>query len=365
MRVLKIDASSPYRQLIGVGGVGTGSFFALEGNRTLGRNESRLGHLLDVRDYCKLHIVIHYVARLLGAKASGAPFHVVPIARVGDDAAGRQVVKEMSDTGIDVTCVRTLPGHPTLFSVCFQYPDGAGGNITTSNSAAAALCATDVDGLVEMMNSEGRRVIALAVPEVSLEVRHQFLRAATDAGAFRVASFVPAEIEPAKRSGMFNSLDLVSLNDEEAGELVGCPFSPDNPEVFVEKCQELLRGALPGLRMVVSAGKQGAYGMTADLWNHCPAPDVQVASTAGAGDSLLGGVIATLAAGVPFLRDSVENKTRSIGTALDFGVWLASFKCLSPHTIHPSACIDSLADFARGREWSFSPEIEGRLTRSM
>lgn len=67
MRILKTDGGSSFRALLGVGGIGTGSFFALEGNHTLARNESRPGRLLDIRDYCKLHIVAHYIARFLGA----------------------------------------------------------------------------------------------------------------------------------------------------------------------------------------------------------------------------------------------------------------------------------------------------------
>jgi parallel beta-helix repeat protein len=34
-----------------------------------------------VRDYCKLHIISHYVAVLLGADPSGNPFHVLPIGK--------------------------------------------------------------------------------------------------------------------------------------------------------------------------------------------------------------------------------------------------------------------------------------------
>ena len=268
MRVLRVDERSPYGQLIGVGGIGTGIFFALQGSQTLGRNESRPGRLLDVRDYCKLHIVIHYVARLLGAQASGAPFHIVPVGRVGDDPAGRQVVKEMSEAGIDTVRVQATTEHPTLFSVCFQYPDGAGGNITTSNSAAATLCEADINEVAGLLKSGGRRGIALSVPEIALEVRRDFLRLATQAGAFRAASFVPAEIGPAKQTGMFGMLDLVSLNEEEAGELVGCPSLSDPPEEFVEKCQQFLRSSFPELRLVVSVGKGGAYGVTTDLWNH-------------------------------------------------------------------------------------------------
>ena len=73
MPVLRIDQSSPYHQLIGVGGIGTGIFFELEGNATLGRNESRPSRLLGVRDYCKLHIVIHYVAKRVSTRAWSTP----------------------------------------------------------------------------------------------------------------------------------------------------------------------------------------------------------------------------------------------------------------------------------------------------
>jgi hypothetical protein len=55
-----------YKALIGTGGIGSGTFFALKGDHTLGREESRAGRFLDRRDYCKLHIIEHYVAVLLG-----------------------------------------------------------------------------------------------------------------------------------------------------------------------------------------------------------------------------------------------------------------------------------------------------------
>ena len=115
-----------------MGGIGSGIVFALEGGHDLGRNESRPGRLLDVRDYCKLHIVAHYPSVLLGARPEGAPFHVLPIGKVGDDEAGRRLRAEMTAAGMDLRFVDTVTGPPTLFSVCFLYPDGSGGNVTTS-----------------------------------------------------------------------------------------------------------------------------------------------------------------------------------------------------------------------------------------
>ncbi|HEV2395776.1 MAG TPA: PfkB family carbohydrate kinase [Candidatus Sulfotelmatobacter sp.] len=367
MRALRIDGSSPYRRLIGIGGIGAGIFFELEGNHTLGRHESRLGRLLEVRDYCKLHIVIHYVAKLLGAHPSGSPFHVVPLGKIGDDAPGGQMLKEMAEIGIDTAHVTASSGKPTLFSVCFQYPDASGGNITTSNSAAAALSDKDVDEIAELLNSDGLLTIALALPEVSLEVRHHFLKLATEAGAFRAASFALAEVAPAKASRMFQLLDLVSLNEEEAGALVDHPFSADQPEVLIQNCHEFIQTCCPYLKMIVSVGKGGAYAITNETWQHCPAPAVDVASSAGAGDSLLGGILSALAVGIPFIRGKSSNGTvdqSCIRSALEFAVLLASYKCLSPHTINQLADIDSLSDFAQRQGRSFSAEVQRFFTGS-
>ena len=66
-QALNIDIEkSPFKAMIGVGGIGSGRFFKLNGNHTLGREESRSGQFLDTQDYCKLHIISHYVKVLLG-----------------------------------------------------------------------------------------------------------------------------------------------------------------------------------------------------------------------------------------------------------------------------------------------------------
>ena len=65
------STSRRYRAMIGAGGIGSGAFFALDGEHTLGREESRSGRLLDRRDYCKLHIISHYVKALLRLRIPG------------------------------------------------------------------------------------------------------------------------------------------------------------------------------------------------------------------------------------------------------------------------------------------------------
>src|SRR5437868_3624429 len=270
----------------------------------------------------------------------------------------------MIAAGIDTSCVTETADHPTLFSVCFQYPDHTGGNITTSNSAAGALCNRDLDEIADVLLSGGARTIALLLPEVSLKVRRHFLERATHAGNFRAASFVTGEIAQAKKESMFEQLDLLCLNEDEAAELVGERFSSDNPERLVEKCLRLLHSRYPNLKMVISAGKNGAYAVSCDFWNYCPAPKVEVASSAGAGDCLMGGILAGVAAGIPLMKPQRQRSGTakdSLETTLDLAVLLASYKVSSPHTIHPDATLATLIDFADAQGLSLAPEIHGRV----
>ena len=337
--------SSSYRRLIGIGGIGSGIFFALDGNHTLGRDESRLGRLLDIRDYCKLHIISHYVAKLLGA-GPGDEFRVIPIGKVGDDAPGRQLIAEMSAAGMDTNHVEVVAGSPTMFSVCFQYPDGMGGNITTSDSAAAQLACEDLDKLEHLFPE---LAVALAAPEVPLETRAHFLKIAGKHRAFRAASFIAAEVAPARELGMFANLELASLNEGEASVLAGSAFEPSHPRPFLQACEQVLRTSYPKLRLVVTAGRFGAFAYSEGSGDFCPAPRVNVASTAGAGDALLGGLIVGEVSGIPFIRrdHSLDRTTMgTVASALDFAVLLASYTVKSPHTIHPEASTEALLAFA-------------------
>jgi sugar/nucleoside kinase (ribokinase family) len=345
---------------VGVGGVGTGIFFALEGSHDLGRNESRMGRLLDVRDYCKLHIISHYIAVLLGAKRNGKPFHVLPVARVGNDERGRRMIGEMAAVGMDTRYVKFDSKRPTLFSVCFQYPDGAGGNITTSDSAAAALTSRNVDEAKPFLNSGG--LMVLAAPEAPLETRMRLLKLATKAGAFRAASLTTGEIPVARKLGMLSMLDLLSVNQEEAGALLGQCFDPSAPWTVLECRAKALADFHPRARLVVTAGGRGAWGFDLALgeWDFCPAPAVKVASTAGGGDALLGGLISGEAAGMPFIHPAAPRKKitdRPLSSALDFAVLLASLTVTSPHTIHPDANLATLAEFAASVGVTFAPQV--------
>ena len=352
-RTLRLLPDAPFRRLVGVGGIGTGMFFALEGNHDLGRNESRPGRLLDVRDYCKLHIVAQYPTVLLGAREDHGPFHVVPVGKVGIDEIGLRLRAEMERAGMDVRFVDALPGRPTLLSVCYQYPDGSGGNVTTVDSAAALVSERDVDHVERWLSPT---TIALAAAEVPIPVRRHLLRRATERGALRVASLTTTEVEEVQETGLLSLVDLLSVNEDEASALVGAPFPAGAPEPFLQRFSSALPGLRAGARLVVTVGARGAFAFDGTAWTHVPALPVGVVSTAGAGDALLGGVLTGLAAGLPFVPGGSPGESlagRPLSSALELGVLVGAFKLTSPHTIPPDLSLDALLAFAREHHVAF------------
>jgi sugar/nucleoside kinase (ribokinase family) len=361
--LLSPGSDAPYRRLVGVGGIGAGILFALEGNHDLGRNESRPGRLLDVRDYCKLHIVAHYPAVLLGARGDSGPFHVLPVGKVGADEVGHRLRTEMERAGMDVRFVDLVPGRPTMLSVCFQYPDGSGGNITTVDSAGSLVAERDVDLAEPWLSPD---TIALAAPEVPLAVRAHLLRRAGARGALRVASLTRAEVEEARETGFLARVDLLALNQEEAAALAGAPLGPDAPEPFLRRVADAVRALQPRARLVVTAGTRGAFAFDGVSWTHAPALPVAVASTAGAGDALLGALLAGLAAGLPFAASARGSLAeRPLESALDLGTLVAAFKVTSPHTIPPGFTLGTLVAFARGHGVTFTEAFERLLPPGM
>lgn len=334
-----------YRALIGTGGIGSGAFFALSGNHTLGREESRGGRFLDRRDYCKLHITTHYLQALLGDS-----FRTIPIGRVGEDEVGRRLLAEMSEAGLDVSHVARAAGETTLYSFCFLYPDGTGGNLTTDDSASA-----HVDGaLVREAEEEFARYrgegIALAVPEVPLEARAALLELGGKYDCFRAASFTTEELAGPTARAMLGEIDLLAVNLEEAAAGAGLS-EPEGmePRATAEAAVAALSRSHPGMLISVTAGSRGSWSWDGSSLLHCPSCRAEVQSTAGAGDAHLAGIVVGLAAGL------------SLAEAQQLATLVAGLSVTSPHTINREIGRESLRAFAARCGLPLAPDVSALL----
>jgi ribokinase len=341
MSALKINPSDRRcRGLIGVGGIGSGQFFALRGNATLGREESRGGHFINRRDYCKLHIIAHYVKRLMGPD-----FDVTPIGFVGDDPPGASLIQEMIEVGFNLDHVRKLAGVSTLFSFCFVYPDGSGGNMTTDDSACARLTGTDVEKAEKEFRRLRDKGILVAVPEVSLGSRAAALELATKYGLFRATSFTAGEIVTPEARKLIRQSDFLAINLNEAAAF--CELEDGAPaEWIVKQTFEKISGLQPRIWVAITGGAAGSWCWNGKVQWHLPVCPVEVAGTSGAGDAFFAGFIAGWAAG---LDPSEAQELANLNAALSV---------TSVHTIHPGIDRATLRKLAEDRRCEISRHVQ-------
>lgn len=324
------QGASVYRVMIGTGGIGSGVFFALEGDHTLGREESRGGRFLDKRDYCKLHIIAHYVQALLGPD-----FQTVLVGKVGEDAVGQRLLSEMQAAGLDSRFVGVVPGAQTLFSTCFIYPDGSGGNLTTMDSASAQVSAGDIDQSEITFQQYQSRGMVLSAPEVPLEGRARLLALGSRYGFWRAASLTSAEFQSPLAVRILEHTDLLAINLDEAAALAGLDAAQTGAESIFEAAVERLREIQPTACLAVTVGKEGSWTWDGIQRRQVAAIEVPISSTAGAGDAFLAGLMAGKAAGMG-MADSQHLATLA-----------ASYSVTSPHTIHPGLKRESLLGFVQ------------------
>ena len=332
-----------YQISILTGGIGSGLFFALDGEHTLGREESRSGRLLDCRDYCKLHIIAHYIRILVGDG-----FTVLPVGLVGDDEVGHRLLGEMDRTGMNLCYVDAERGLSTLFSICLLYPDGSGGNLTTNDSASSHVSVEKIRSTESEFIAHSPAGIVIAAPEVPLRARQELLRLATAYGYFRCASFTTDEIRQAADSGMLDCVDLLAINCDEAARLAN--VSPElAPLEIVEATVSSLSSRYPYTQASITAGDRGSWVWDGQELHHQPALEVDVRGTAGAGDAHFAGLVTGLIAGL------------TLELAHQLAVLVGALSVTSPHSINDEVDRDSLAGLANRFSHCFADDVHQLL----
>ena len=340
-RALRYETSSLYYHgVIGTGGIGSGQCFLVNGNHTLGREESRSGQLLDARDYCKQHIILHYVKILLGQD-----FPVMPIGKLGDDERGRALYGEMEETGFLMNMVHQVPRLSTLYSFCFLYPDGSGGNLTTENSASAQVDSAFIHSAIHEIAKIGKRAMIVAVPEVPLSARKTLLDIGSQQGLFRAASFTSGEVREAMDAGMLAGVDLIALNIDEASAVSGSSPPGAGAAFVVNSAIKVLRSHHRHIMVSVTAGDRGSWCWDGHHIHRFPAIKTDAISTAGAGDAFFSGLLCGLAVGLTLFE------------AQQLATILAGLSVTSPHTIHHGIERKTLLQFMQASGLTFSDAI--------
>jgi ribokinase len=326
--------------IIGTGGLGSGKFFQLNGDQTLGREESRSGHFLKVHDYCKQHIILHYVKVLLGDH-----FPVIPIGNLGNDDIGNELWQEMSSTGFSMKYISKLPDSSTLFSLCYYYPDGTGGNLTTDNSASSWVSIQDIEKARAVAENLAARGMVMAAPEVPMEARSHLLKLGREHGLFCSASFTSEELGQDNLNELFPYIDLLAINLEEAAALTKRSLINGDAGSVVDAAIKKLIRYNCHMMVSVTAGKKGSSCWNGREMQVFPAAKTTVKSTAGAGDAFFSGLIIGMALGC------------SLFEAQELASLIAGCSVSSEDTIHHGINRNLLHEFMHASELNLSEKI--------
>lgn len=354
-----LDANYRFTQIVGTGGIGSGIIFLLDGHETLRRNESRFGQMIPARDYCKLHIVFHYIATLLAPSIDGTdlPYstgvRVLPIGRVGMDSEGQRLRQMMLDVGMSVEGVAFDPEKPTMFAVCLQYDDKSGGNVTTSVSASSQVSPEDVDAVLNHQVAAGREIV-VALPEVPLSTRMHLLRKGRARGSFTIASVTSSEASSFRAMGGLSLTDLIALNMDEAAAMIGLPDGDGSSVDVVQRCVETLAVENADLQILITDGGKGSYAYKNGVMEYLTALPTEVVQSGGAGDAFLAGVIVGLSCGLPFLKGSSDTYfgETPLTSSRELGTLLASLSLTTSHSLYESLETETVLRYAS--RFSFS-----------
>jgi len=328
-----------FNTIIGTGGIGSGVIYRLKGNHTLGREESRLAELLNQKDFCKLHISLHYPAVL--AQNLKIPLSIFPIASVGNDLAGKALINQMKKSGLICTHVKEKKYKKTLFSNCFQYPDGTGGNITLIDSASDFVSKSQISTSLKKILKKGlgRRCIFLSCPEVPLQARIHLIELGKKAGGFTAGVFLSEELRNPKFFVFIKLLDLIILNKDETAALANTPAKTiflENVETCLKRIQKLNKN----IAVVFTNGKKGVIGAQGKSKEILKGLKVKTLNSAGAGDCLTGSLLLGLSLGLPLISNTGVS-------ALRLARLIAAFSVTAKDTIHFGLNLNRIINFAR------------------
>jgi sugar/nucleoside kinase (ribokinase family) len=312
-----------YTNVVGTGGIGAGIFFQLQGMHTLGREESRLAVLKDFRDYCKMHIILHYVSRLT------EQMNVIALGKVGQDEQGQRLIREMKDAGLTTDFVEQINEARTMLSICFQYPDGSGGNITTSNSACDFVTSSFIEAHANLIHAQS---VILAAPEVPIDSRLKLLEIGRARGGLNVASVLSGEVDEFEQKNGYALCDVLAINLDEAKAI---SRAEGTAEEIARKTADKIVQYQANIQLIVTSGQLGCFTFEKGRCEKVGVIKIPLHSTAGAGDALLGGTIAGLVQGLPFQKGDHDRyfAETPLKSAVELGAIVSMFAVMSPHTI--------------------------------
>lgn len=229
------------------------------------------------------------------------------IAEIGKDLPSKAVIEDLNGYGLDTSLLVQEQDESTATSIILVSPEG-GRSIVTCRGASKMLEVRDIPW--DKLKTEWLYVSSLGgqievLEAISRFAQEQHIKLAVNPGGGELAL---AE----KLKELIQSFEILILNQEEAGTLLGINFT-QQPERLAE-CKKL--GAQTTL---ITRGKEGAQIYGSDYAYYAPASEKEAIESTGAGDAFGSGFVTGQALGwdpiksIQFAAANAENVIMYMG----------------------------------------------------
>ena len=264
-------------------------------------------YIPGVRNAGKVRYVHGGVSRNISEDLGNMGLDPVFLSLVDPSGVGEDVLLRLREHGVDTRFIRTVhEGMGTWLAV-----------FDNNNDVCASIShRPDLMPLLSLLQTEGNALFAgadsilleLDMDEPIVEEIYR-LKNKYNNRIYAAVSNINIALE---RRAFLHQTDCFVCNRQEAGVLFSVEFGEESPEGLARRLSELVTGAeIPA--MIVTLGGDGAiWADQHGRFGACPAQQVPVADTTGAGDAFFTGAAAALTYG------------RSLEEACAIGVRLAS-----------------------------------------
>ena len=259
------------------------------------------------------------------------------VGRTGADINGAQLMKGLSDMGIDTSMVITDPGDITGCALIEleKRPEGTRNRIMVVPGAQMHFTESELEFLRDRI---GQYDMVLLQLEINSEANRAVTEMAHDAG-------VPVMLNPAPYSDIdrkiLEKISFISPNEHEAAEMTGIKITDI---ASAGRAAEAIRGMGPE-NGLITLGEAGAVFCGRDGFIHCPCVKTDAVDPTAAGDSFVGAFCTAFAAGM------------EVRNALNFASHAAALT-VSGYGAQPSIPdIVSIAGYIKKTGASADPEV--------
>lgn len=201
------------------------------------------------------------------------------IGRLGDDAFGAQLRRQLEHAGVDVAAVATTPGSSGVATIIVA---AHGENCIVINPGANALLTPDdLDANLPIIRSSG---IVLAQLEIPVETVEHLTKICARERIPLILDPAPAKELPAS---LLQAVTWFTPNEVEAAFFTGERNGASNVRDPARAAKALISRGIPGV--VLKLGARGAFiASTGSLEEHLKPIPVQAVDTTAAGDAFNG-----------------------------------------------------------------------------